>query len=73
MLLSDRPPATEVREALERMLASETFGRSERARRLLRYLVEKDLAGEAGQLKGISIAIDVFGKDEAFDASTDAA
>ncbi|RTM03145.1 MAG: tetratricopeptide repeat protein [Hyphomicrobiales bacterium] len=61
-----------MRETLERLLASETFGRSERARRLLRYLVEREQAGEADRLKGVSIAMDVFGKDGDFDASTDA-
>lgn len=66
------PAAPAVRETLERLLASETFGRSERARRLLRYLVEREQAGEADRLKGISIAMDVFGKDGDFDASTDA-
>ncbi|TPN82522.1 tetratricopeptide repeat protein [Mesorhizobium sp. CU2] len=66
------PAAPAVRETLERLLASETFGRSERARRLLRYLVEREQAGEADRLKGLSIAMDVFGKDGDFDASTDA-
>ncbi|WFP65317.1 tetratricopeptide repeat protein [Mesorhizobium sp. WSM4904] len=66
------PAAPAVRETLERLLASETFGRSERARRLLRYLVEREQAGEGDRLKGTSIAMDVFGKDGDFDASTDA-
>ncbi|RWG59811.1 MAG: tetratricopeptide repeat protein [Mesorhizobium sp.] len=66
------PAAPAVRETLERLLASETFGRSERARRLLRYLVEREQAGEADRLKGVSIAMDVFGKDGDFDGSTDA-
>ncbi|CDX18501.1 conserved hypothetical protein [Mesorhizobium sp. ORS 3324] len=66
------PAAPAVRETLERLLASETFGRSERARRLLRYLVEREQAGEADRLKGLSIAMDVFGKDRDFDAATDA-
>ena len=66
------PAAPAVRETLERMLASETFGRSERARKLLRYLVEREQAGEADRLKGFSIAMDVFGKDGDFDPSTDA-
>jgi hypothetical protein len=61
-----------VRETLERLLASETFGRSERARKLIRYLVEREQAGEADRLKGFSIAMDVFGKDGDFDPSTDA-
>jgi tetratricopeptide (TPR) repeat protein len=61
-----------VRETLERILASETFGRSERARNLLRYLVEQEQAGHADRLKGFAIAVDVFGKDADFDPSTDA-
>ncbi|MES0140168.1 hypothetical protein [Mesorhizobium sp. M0015] len=66
------PAGPAVRETLERLLASETFGRSERARKLLRYLVEREQAGEADRLKGFSIAMDVFGKDGDFDSSTDA-
>lgn len=66
------PAAPAVRETLERLLASDTFGRSERARKLLRYLVEREQAGEADRLKGSSIAMDVFGKDGDFDPSTDA-
>ncbi|MHB9479379.1 tetratricopeptide repeat protein [Mesorhizobium sp. W016] len=66
------PAAPAVRETLERLLASETFGRSERARKLLRYLVEREQAGEADRLKGFSIAMDVFGKDGDFNSSTDA-
>ncbi|TRC81624.1 hypothetical protein FJV80_21915 [Mesorhizobium sp. WSM4310] len=66
------PAAPAVRETLERLLASETFGRSERARKLIRYLVEREQAGEADRLKGFSIAMDVFGKDGDFDPSTDA-
>ena len=66
------PAAPAVRETLERLLASQTFGRSERARKLLRYLVEREQAGEGDRLKGFSIAMDVFGKDGDFDPSTDA-
>lgn len=66
------PAAPAVRETLDRLLASQTFGRSERARELLRYLVEREQAGEADKLKGFSIGVDVFGKDAGFDPSTDA-
>ena len=65
------PPAAQVRDALERILSSEVFARSERARDLLRYLVDQDLAGNADRLKGFSIAIDVFGRDDRFDSATD--
>ena len=61
-----------MRETLERILASETFARSDRARKLLRYLVEREQAGEADRLKGFSIAMDVFGRQAGFDPSTDA-
>lgn len=65
------PPADQVRDALERILASEVFARSERARDLLRYIVDQDLAGHADRLKGFSIGVDVFGKDDRFDPATD--
>lgn len=59
-------------DALDKILASETFSRSERARKLLRYLVEQERAGEADRLKGFAIAVDVFGRDADFDSSADA-
>lgn len=66
------PAAPAVRETLVRLLNSRTFSRSERARNLLRYLVEREQAGEADKLKGFAIAVDVFGRDADFDSSTDA-
>lgn len=65
-------PSALVEDALARILASETFARSERARDLLAYVVRATLSGQADRLKGFSIAMDVFGKDAGFDASTDA-
>ena len=55
--------AASVREALERILASPGFDASARNRRFLEYLVEETLAGRADRLKGLTIAIDVFGRD----------
>lgn len=69
---SETPAAPAVLRTLERVLASNTFSRSERARDLLRYLVEREQAGQADRLKGFAIAVDVFGKDADFDPSTDA-
>src|SRR5262245_60416885 len=71
-LRHDPPAAPAVRDMLGRILSSETFKRSERARSLLAYLVDREQAGDADKLKGYAIAVDVFGKDAAFDASTDA-
>lgn len=64
-------PTGGVGEALERVLGSDTFARSGRARDLLRYLVSREQEGEGDALKGYSIALDVFGRDDAFDPSTD--
>lgn len=66
------PPAEQVRDALDRLLASEAFARSQRARRLLRYLVEQQLDGNADRLKGYAIAVDALGRNASFDPSTDA-
>ena len=66
------PDPTALRETLDRMLESETFARSERARKLLRYLVEQEQAGKADRLKGFAIAVDVFDKVSDFDSSADA-
>ena len=65
------PHAAQIHEALQRVVSSDAFARSERARDLLCYLIEQDLAGNADRLKGYSIAVDVFGKDASFDPSTD--
>jgi tetratricopeptide (TPR) repeat protein len=66
------PEAAALRGTLQKLLDSETFARSERARDLLRYLVEQEQAGRSARLKGFAIAVDVFGKDADFDPSTDA-
>lgn len=66
------PPADQVRVAVARLVASETFARSERARRLLVYLVDQALAGNSCRLKGFSIAVDVFGRNADFDPASDA-
>ena len=63
--------AASVREALERILASPGFDASARNRRFLEYVVEETLAGRADRLKGLTIAIDVFGRDATFDPQHD--
>lgn len=67
-----RPPsAAAIRRALDCVLASDAFARSERLRSFLRYVVENELAGKAVTLKGYSIGIDVFGRPPGFDAGSD--
>jgi hypothetical protein len=52
---------------VERILHSNEFRSSEVLRRLLRFLAEKSVAGEADQLKEYSVAIDGLGKNPAYD------
>ena len=64
--------AASVRKQLERILSSPGFDASARNRRFLQYTVEETLAGRASRLKGLTIAIDVFGRDPAtFDPEHD--
>jgi hypothetical protein len=60
-----------VTEALQKVLRSRTFARSERLRCFLKFVVEMEQLGLAHQLKGYTIGIDVFCRDEGFDPGTD--
>ena len=61
----------EVRGQLQRILVSPAFEASERRRRFLRYIVDETLAGRADRLKGYTLAIAVFERDDSFDPQTD--
>ncbi|MCA1491735.1 hypothetical protein [Sinorhizobium alkalisoli] len=71
MMSAERPCDETIRSALARILASDGFQRSERLRAFLAYVVEKEIVGEGAQLKGYSIAVDVFGRCQSFDADSD--
>ena len=60
-----------IREELNRILASREFHATDRMRDFLRFVVEEALAGRADQLKGFTIATQVFGRDKNFDAAQD--
>ena len=64
------PSRAEVRAQLEPILASAEFAGPERARRFLRYVVEEALAGRGERIKAYTIAVEVLGRDEGFDAHT---
>ena len=65
------PSAEEVRAELDRILSSPPFHAGDRRSAFLRFIVEETLAGRADRLKGYTIAVEVFGRDEAFDAQAD--
>ncbi len=64
--------AEERRQALERVLGSETFRHAASLRRLLNYLGEKSLNGEADQLKEYTVGIEAFGKPPSYNPQHDA-
>ena len=64
-------PDAEVRAELDRILASKGFANAGRVSKLLRYVVEKTLAGETDQLKEYSVGVEVFERDEKYDPRLD--
>ncbi len=62
----------EVREHLERILASREFHSSKRSGEFLRYVVEKTLTGQTDDLKERTIGMEVFGRPASYEPSNDA-
>src|SRR5918993_1567254 len=56
---------------LERILAAEMFANAGRISRLLRYVVERTLAGEGNQLKEYVVGTEVFDRGDAYDPRLD--
>ena len=60
-----------VRQQLDRLLQSTGFTGANRLSRLLRYVVERTLAGEGGDLKEYALGIEVFDRDDKYDPRLD--
>lgn len=67
----DLPRDAQVREQLERILASPGFQGASRRARLLRYLVEEVLEGRGDSLKELVIATEVFERTPHYDPQVD--
>src|ERR687897_768251 len=67
------PSAADVRAQLDILLASPDFDVPARARRFLSYVVEETLAGRGDRIKAYSVGMEVFGRDQNFDAQSDPA
>jgi adenylate cyclase len=65
------PPDDEIRQQLEKILASPEFQKSPMLRDFLRFVVEKTLSGCAQEIKGYTIATEVMGRKADFDAVKD--
>ncbi len=59
------------REALERVLASGCFARSEGLSRLLRFLVERQLEGRQSEIKESVIGVEVYGRPPDYNPKLD--
>src|SRR5579872_6282090 len=69
-VISFRPVTLEaefIRAQIDRILQNKSLKLSEGQRRLLSYLAEKSLAGEADDLKEYAIGLDAFGKPPSYD------
>ena len=64
------PPASAL-EQLERVLASDTFRSAGRSSRLLRFLVEHAVSGQADRLKEYTIGAEALQRGERFDPRID--
>ena len=67
----DRISDSEAKAELERVLASSDFPASSRNRRFLEFVVLRMLAGEQERISAYSVATQVFGRPETFNALVD--
>jgi len=65
------PADGDVRAQLAAVLRSQSFVHAPSLSRLLSHIVERTLAGQAGDLKEYSLGVDVFDRGEAFDPKVD--
>jgi Tol biopolymer transport system component len=70
-LADDTPPSALVRAELDRVLASETFSRSDRLSAFLTFIVERALSGQRDSLKEQVLANELYGKGADFNTAAD--
>ncbi len=63
--------AQHVQEELERILNSASFQGTPKRREMLKFLIEETLAGRANTLKGYTIGVSVFEREDNFDSQAD--
>jgi serine/threonine-protein kinase len=66
-----RVDSREVRQHLDKVLASPPFAHTPRLRQFLRFVVEEALEGRAGEIKESIVAVRVFGRRSDFDSRSD--
>lgn len=68
---ANSPSVDESRKQLARILRHKEFLRSPKSSKFLKYVVEETISERQSYLKAYTIALAVFGKDQAFDPQTD--
>ena len=68
---TDAPEPAAVRQQLERILASPPFANAPSIRKMLRFVVEQALEGNADRLKEYTLGVEVFGRGGDFDPRQD--
>ena len=66
-----RPEPDAIRRQMDRILGSPAFRATPAQRAFLQFVVEKVLGGEVDEIKGYTVATQVFGRREDFDQATD--
>ena len=61
----------EIQSSVDRVLQSAAFRNSPSSRRLLKYLADHSVAGDADQLKEYTVGVDAFSKPEGYDPRQD--
>lgn len=70
-MVSDRISGEEKREALERVVASRTFSRSDQLRSFLRYICEAEFEGRAHELNEYVLGVSVLGRPSDYSPAED--
>lgn len=70
-MAAEAVPLEEKRQALERVLSSRAFGRSERLRAFLRYVCEAEFEGRAQQINEYALGVSVLGRPPEYSPAED--
>ena len=65
------PAAEKIQQQLQRILDSPEFQTTEKQREFLKFVVAETVAGRDQEIKGYTVATQVFGRKEDFDQATD--
>jgi hypothetical protein len=70
-VLYDEQEKTDVLRQLDRLLSNPHLSHSKRFPSFLRFIVQEELEGRGDRLKERTLGVEVFGRDAAYDTTTD--